>query len=100
MSKSFKECAVEIAKEAAWAGFVVAATTAVELTLSEIRNNSQDDDDDEDDDKFLPSQRTEHGDLPYWAEVRVRVTIRFRIAKQYTERLSTLPPSLLLNLGI
>ena len=27
MSKSFKECAVEIAKEAAWAGFVVAATT-------------------------------------------------------------------------
>lgn len=47
MSKSFKECAVEIAKEAAWAGFVVAATTAVELTLSEIRNNSQDDDDDD-----------------------------------------------------
>ena len=29
------------------AGFVVAATTAVELTLSEIRNNSQDDDDDD-----------------------------------------------------
>ena len=53
MSKSFKECAVEIAKEAAWAGFVVAATTAVELTLSEIRNNSQDDDDDEDDDDVL-----------------------------------------------
>ena len=52
MSKSFKECAVEIAKEAAWAGFVVAATTAVELTLSEIRNNSQDDDDDEDDDEY------------------------------------------------
>lgn len=48
MSKSFKECAVEIAKEAAWAGFVVAATTAVELTLSEIRNNSQDDDEDDD----------------------------------------------------
>ena len=39
---------VEIAKEAAWAGFVVAATTAVELTLSEIRNNSQDDDEDDD----------------------------------------------------
>ena len=52
MSKSFKECAVEIAKEAAWAGFVVAATTAVELTLSEIRNNSQDDDYDEDDDEY------------------------------------------------
>lgn len=52
MSKSFKECAVEIAKEAAWAGFVVAATTAVELTLSEIRNNSQDDDEDDDDDEY------------------------------------------------
>ena len=52
MSKSFKECAVEIAKEAAWAGFVVAATTAVELTLSEIRNNSQDDDEDYDDDEY------------------------------------------------
>ena len=52
MSKNFKECAVEIAKEAAWAGFVVAATTAVELTLSEIRNNSQDDDDDDDDDEY------------------------------------------------
>ena len=38
----------DIAKEAAWAGFVVAATTAVELTLSEIRNNSQDDDEDDD----------------------------------------------------
>ena len=45
MSKNFKECAVEIAKEAAWAGFVVAATTAVELTISEILNNGQDDDD-------------------------------------------------------
>lgn len=44
MSTNFKECAVEIAKEAAWTGFIVAATTAVELTLSEIRNNSQDDD--------------------------------------------------------
>ena len=44
MSTNFKECAVEIAKDAAWTGFIVAATTAVELTLSEIRNNSQDDD--------------------------------------------------------
>ena len=48
----YSDHAVEIAKEAAWAGFVVAATTAVELTLSEIRNNSQDDDDDEDDDEY------------------------------------------------
>ena len=52
MSKSLKKCAAEIAKEAAWAGFVVAATTAVEMTLSEIRNSDQDDDDDDSDDEY------------------------------------------------